>query len=171
MSSARSRRTYFRVSPARLRTAVLTLTVLAFGVCASAAAAAPQVNITSQGEAPKSLPANVHYFKTIQSAVDASVSGDWVLIAPGIYTEAVKVSAAHPVSKSADEPQHRGPRRPKQSGQRHRDLKANNVSVDNLTMSNSTRVKAVKTAAATESGGTAAMAPAKSERTAGSAAT
>ena len=137
MSSARSRRTCSRVSPARLRTAVLTLTVLALGVCASAAAAAPQVNIASQGEAPKSLPANVHYFKTIQSAVDASHSGDWVLIAPGTYTEAVKVSAAQSGIKI------RGMNRNTVvlDGQNKvangiEISKANNVSVDNLTTRN-----------------------------------
>lgn len=53
-----------------------------------------QVNIVSQGRALWRVPPNVHYFKTIQAAVDASSRGDWVLIEPGVYDESVKVSAA-----------------------------------------------------------------------------
>jgi hypothetical protein len=68
--------------------------VVAFGAVASSAAAAPQVNIVRQGSPPPTVPANTHYFMTIQAAVNASTSGDWVLIEPGVYYEAVKVTAA-----------------------------------------------------------------------------
>lgn len=53
-----------------------------------------QVNIVSQTTPPASVPAGVHYFTTIQAAVDASSSGDWVLIEPGTYYESVKVTSA-----------------------------------------------------------------------------
>lgn len=71
--------------------AAVALVVLAFGASASAAGAwggggAPHVNIVSKGH-----PAGPHYFKTIQAAVNASKSGDWVLIEPGTYYEEVKV--------------------------------------------------------------------------------
>ena len=48
-----------------------------------------QVNIVRQGKPPSSYPSNTHYFKTIQAAVNASTSGDWVLIEPGTYYEEV----------------------------------------------------------------------------------
>src|SRR5271166_6974817 len=72
--------------------AVVALVLLAFGASASAAGAwggggGAHVNIVS-----KSHPAGPHYFKTIQAAVDASKSGDWVLIEPGTYDEEVKVT-------------------------------------------------------------------------------
>jgi hypothetical protein len=61
-----------------------------------------QVNIVSQSKHSMSAYGdwhggsygNAHYFKTIQEAVNASTSGDWVLIEPGIYYESVKVGAA-----------------------------------------------------------------------------
>jgi hypothetical protein len=69
------------------RTAVVALVVVAFGAAASAATAA-QVNIVSKS---KSGPG---YFKGIQEAVNASTAGDYVLIEPGTYDEAVKVEKA-----------------------------------------------------------------------------
>lgn len=76
----------------------LSLMVVAFGAVASSAAAAPpaapQVNIVRQGNPPPAVPANTHYYTTIQEAVNASTSGDWVLIEPGVYYEAVKVTPA-----------------------------------------------------------------------------
>jgi hypothetical protein len=82
------------VSPKTRYPALAVLAVLAFGAIASTASA-HQVNIVSQGEAPGTLPAKVHYFKTIQAAVDASHRGDWVLISPGTYDEEVKVVKPH----------------------------------------------------------------------------
>jgi hypothetical protein len=74
----------------------IMLVVTAFGAFASAAAAngggAGRVNIVRQGGAPSKFPANTHYYKTIQAAVNASTSGTYVLIEPGIYREAVKVT-------------------------------------------------------------------------------
>ena len=79
--------------------AAIVLVVTAFGAFASVAAAnggggGGQVNIVRQGAAPSKIPANTHYFKTIQAAVNTSKSGDWVLIEPGIYYEEVKVTSA-----------------------------------------------------------------------------
>ena len=68
--------------------AVLTLAVVALAASA-ASAMAKEVNIVSQGEPPKVLPAKTHYFKTIQEAVNASTARDIVLIEPGTYDEAV----------------------------------------------------------------------------------
>jgi len=81
--------------PAVLLVLALLLIAVVFGAGAgSAAAAAPQVNIVRQGNPPATMPANTHYYKTIQAAVNASTSGDWVLIEPGVYYESVKVTAA-----------------------------------------------------------------------------
>ncbi|HEX4189171.1 MAG TPA: hypothetical protein VHY83_14860 [Solirubrobacteraceae bacterium] len=61
----------------------------------AATASAHKVMIVSQGEAPAKVPAKVLYFKTIQAAVNATREGDWVLIAPGVYYEEVKVTRPH----------------------------------------------------------------------------
>lgn len=74
-------------------TAAIALVVVAFGATASAAAAA-EVNIVRQGTPPAKIPAKTHYYKTIQAAVNASKSGDWVLVEPGVYYEQVKVTSA-----------------------------------------------------------------------------
>ncbi|MHB8240700.1 MAG: DUF1565 domain-containing protein [Solirubrobacteraceae bacterium] len=61
----------------------------------SALAKKAHVNIVSQSGAPAGeIPSNTSYFTTIQSAVDASKAGDWVLIEPGVYDEEVKVEKA-----------------------------------------------------------------------------
>ena len=99
MSLMRRDRVSQRGRPARAwHAAAVALVVVAFGVLASAAGAwggggggGGQVNIVRQGE----YPAKPHYYKTIQAAVNASKSGDWVLIEPGVYTEEVKVTSAH----------------------------------------------------------------------------
>ena len=85
-----------------------------------------KVNIVRQGTAPKNIPANTHYFKTIQAAVERLTAGDWVLIEPGIYHEAVKVTSAQSgIWISGHEPQHGDRRRPEQNpGQRHRNLQS-----------------------------------------------
>jgi hypothetical protein len=70
----------------------LALMAVAFGAFASGAAA--EVNIVSQGEPPNQIPPGSAYFKTIQAAVNASKAGDYVLIEPGTYDEAVKVTSA-----------------------------------------------------------------------------
>ena len=89
-------------APRRVRSAgAVMLAVLASAACASSAVA-KEVNIVSQGEPPESIPAKTHYFKTIQAAVDASKPGDCVLIEPGTYDEAVKVTRrSRQVSRSA----------------------------------------------------------------------
>lgn len=78
--------------------AAVALVVVAFGASASAASAwgggGGDVNIVRQGKPPSKVPANTHYYKTIQAAVNASTSGDWVLIEPGVYYEEVKVTSA-----------------------------------------------------------------------------
>jgi len=80
------------------RRSVTTAIVLALFIsliAAASAAARAQVNIVSQGTPPSKIPANTHYFKTIQEAVNASTTpGDFVLIEPGVYKEEVKVTSA-----------------------------------------------------------------------------
>jgi hypothetical protein len=74
--------------------ALVAVMAVAFAATASSALASPQVNIVTQGAAPAGkAPSNTHYFKTIQSAVNASKHGDWVLVEPGVYDEEVKVEA------------------------------------------------------------------------------
>jgi hypothetical protein len=75
-----------------VRAAALVVAVAALGATASSAAA--EVNIVRQGEPPAEIPPGTHYYKTIQEAVSASKSGDFVLIEPGIYREPVKVTSA-----------------------------------------------------------------------------
>jgi hypothetical protein len=72
-----------------------TAAALAVFAVTAAAASAHNVMVVSQGEPPAMIPAKVHYFKTIQAAVDATVAGDWVLIEPGTYREEVKVLYPH----------------------------------------------------------------------------
>jgi len=94
MSSTRRYRLRLRSSLVRAwRTAAVALVVIAFGAAASAAAAA-EVNIVRQGAPPAKIPAGTHYYKTIQGAVNASKSGDYVLVEPGVYYEQVKVTSA-----------------------------------------------------------------------------
>jgi hypothetical protein len=69
------------------RAAALALVVVAFGATASAAAAT--VRIVSQ-----KVPLPAGDYEKIQTAVNASTRGDWVLIEPGTYKEAVKVGSA-----------------------------------------------------------------------------
>jgi hypothetical protein len=72
------------------------LAAVAFAATAPAALGwgAGAVNIVRQSGPPGWAPANTHYFTTIQAAVDASTWGDYVLIEPGVYDEAVKVEPA-----------------------------------------------------------------------------
>ncbi len=99
MSSTRRSRSCSRVAWTRRRTGLLVLAlalVVCLGTGASAALARDDVNIVSQGEPPSEpLPPKVHYYKTIQAAVDGSKKGDWVLIEPGTYDEEVKVTKEH----------------------------------------------------------------------------
>jgi hypothetical protein len=77
------------------RVAAIALVALAAAVGASAASAA-NVNIVRQSGPPSGeIPKHTHYYTTIQAAVNASSKGDWVLVEPGVYKEAVKVSSAH----------------------------------------------------------------------------
>jgi len=76
--------------------------LLSLGACLALAAGAlaksPQVEIVTQAEPPtEGIPANTHYFSTIQAAVNATKKGrgDWVLIEPGTYHEEVKVTREH----------------------------------------------------------------------------
>jgi pectin methylesterase-like acyl-CoA thioesterase len=119
--------------------AAIAIVVTAFGAAASVAAAgtAGEVNIVSQGKPPKNIPANTHYFKKIQEAVNASKSGAYVLIEPGVYYEAVTVTRAHSGIWI------RGMNRNKvildgqnKAGNGIEIYKANNVWVENLTVRN-----------------------------------
>jgi hypothetical protein len=73
----------------------VALVAAAFGATAAAASAHIEVEIVKQGEPPAEVPNKVHYFKTIQAAVNATAHQDWVLIEPGVYDEEVKITSAH----------------------------------------------------------------------------
>jgi len=76
-----------RVATKKLRrTAVPALATTLVGVFAATASATVRVVSTS-----KSGP---NTYSTIQAAVNAATAGDWVLIEPGVYDEAVKVTSA-----------------------------------------------------------------------------
>jgi hypothetical protein len=122
---------------AKRQLAVIALTVVALGVSAAAASAA-HVNIVRQAGPPKGeIPANTHYYTTIQEAVNASTTGDWVLIEAGTYKEAVKVTSAHSGiwirGMNRNEVIIDGQNKP---GNGIEIVKANNVWVDNLTVRN-----------------------------------
>jgi hypothetical protein len=70
---------------------------LALLACAGFAtsAGATDVMIVTKGEIPPNPPKKVHYFNSIQAAVNATTNGDWVLIEPGTYNEEVKVTKTH----------------------------------------------------------------------------
>src|SRR5436305_9875962 len=79
-----------------LQLSALLLALAACCACAAAATAAGNVNIVRQPGAPSGeVPKGTHYYATIQAAVDASFKKDWVLIEPGVYREAVKITSAH----------------------------------------------------------------------------
>jgi hypothetical protein len=80
----------------RLSRAVLAaaMAIACFGVLAGVAGAA-EVEIVTQGELPTPPSKHIHYFNTIQAAVNATKYGAWVLIEPGVYDEEVKVTRPH----------------------------------------------------------------------------
>jgi len=91
------------ISPGRARgrravraALVALVAVAAFGAMAGTALAkkVPHVNIVGTGSHP-APPPNTTYYTTIQAAVNASHKGDWVLIEPGEYDEAVTVTKAN----------------------------------------------------------------------------
>jgi hypothetical protein len=73
-----------RVWPRRLKYAAV-LAVVAALTAAFASAASATVRIVSQTKT------GTNYYSKIQSAVNAAHEGDWVLIEPGFYDEAVRV--------------------------------------------------------------------------------
>jgi hypothetical protein len=76
--------------------AAIAIAIAVLGAGASAASAhMKEVEIVSQGEPPATYPTYVHYFKTIQAAVDATKHHAFVLIEPGVYAEEVKVTKPH----------------------------------------------------------------------------
>jgi hypothetical protein len=134
MSLIGSRRALFRRSWLALTIALLAA---ACGV-GTAAASAKTVNIVRQsGAPPGAIPKGTQYFTTIQAAVNASSKGDWVLIEPGTYYEAVKVTTAQ--AGIAIRGMNRngvivdGQNKP---GNGIEIFKTNNVSVENLTVRN-----------------------------------
>ena len=77
-----------------LHVVAIALVAVAFGASA-AVASAKSANIVRQSGPPSGeIPKGTHYFTTIQAAVNASTKGDYVLIEPGTYYEAVKVTSA-----------------------------------------------------------------------------
>lgn len=79
--------------PARALVVFPLAVVAALAVLTGTAAA--RVMIVTQGEIPARAPRGVEYFHTIQAAVNATKHGDYVLIEPGTYDEAVKVDKPH----------------------------------------------------------------------------
>jgi hypothetical protein len=80
--------------PARTLVIVPLATLATLALFASAAMA-HKVMLVTQGEFPATQSKHVLYFHTIQGAVDATRPGDYVLIEPGVYDEAVKVLKPH----------------------------------------------------------------------------
>jgi hypothetical protein len=82
--------------PRGSRAFALALVAIACGASATAASAATKnVLIVRKSGAPAGgVPSNTHYYKTIQEAVDNAGKGTFILIEPGEYDEAVKVTSA-----------------------------------------------------------------------------
>lgn len=76
---------------------VFAVAALTLGATASVASAAkPEVMIAGHNTPPATYPSYVHYFTTIQAAVNAATRPhDFVLIEPGTYEEEVKVRPAN----------------------------------------------------------------------------
>jgi hypothetical protein len=137
----------------RARTTLGRRLAAVVGACAlvmalgASAAYAKSVMIVTQGEPPAGKPpANVHYFKTIQSAVNATVAGDWVLIEPGTYTEEVQVTKKHSGIYIRGMDRNTvildGQNKPKPTGSNGIEVyKANNVWIENLTARNFDRAE------------------------------
>ncbi len=83
-----------RLLPARTLAIAPLAAVAALALFASTAMA-KKVMIVTQGEFPPVHSNKVLYFHTIQAAVDATAHGDYVLVEPGVYDEAVKVQKPH----------------------------------------------------------------------------
>jgi hypothetical protein len=82
--------------PARALVVFPLAAIAALALLTGTASAMPaKTMIVTQGEIPTSPPKNVEYFSTIQAAVNATKPGDYVLIEPGTYDEAVKVVEPH----------------------------------------------------------------------------
>jgi hypothetical protein len=116
----------------------LALAAVATVLAATAASAmGAEVNIVRQGQPPAKVPPGTHYFQTIQAAVNASAAGDYVLIEPGVYDEAVKVTSAQSGiwirGMNRNTVIVDGQNKP---GNGIEVLKANNVWVENLTVRN-----------------------------------
>jgi len=69
---------------------VICVTIVAVGVMATAAYA--RVEFVTQGACPRH--GKQRCFHKIQEAVERTTPGSWVLIAPGIYDEEVKIKRA-----------------------------------------------------------------------------
>ncbi len=89
-----ARRRARRLAIGSWRVALVALVAIAFGAGASAAYAV-QTEIVTHTPPVGKPPPKVHYFTTIQAAVDATHHHDWVLIEPGVYNEEVKVTRGH----------------------------------------------------------------------------
>jgi hypothetical protein len=74
---------------------VAPLVTLAALALFASAAMAHKVMLVTQGPFPAKYSNKVLYFHRIQAAVDATRPGDYVLIEPGVYDEAVKVAKPH----------------------------------------------------------------------------
>ena len=76
-------------------------------------------------------------YETIQAAVDAAEPGDLVLIAPGIYEEAVDVETEDLTIRGLDRNEV-DPRRRVRAGERHPVARVDGVAVENMTARNYT---------------------------------
>jgi hypothetical protein len=134
---------------ARMRRAVVVaLAAIAFGAVTGTAWAAKSVDIVRQGAPPEGeIPAHTHYFTTIQAAVNASKHGDWVLIEAGTYAEEVLVTAEHAGIHIRGMDRNNvivdGQHKVTSEGSNGiQVLKANDVSIENLTVRNFDRASA-----------------------------
>ncbi len=143
MSSRGRYRTGSRRVRRGLRAATAALfAAIAFGALAGTAWASKNVNIVRQSGPPAGeIPANTHYYTTIQAAVNASTSGDWVLIEPGVYDEEIWVEPAqhgiHIRGMDRNAVILDGQHKPAPEGSNGIEIyKASHVSVENLTVRN-----------------------------------
>jgi hypothetical protein len=123
----------------------MLLALAAFAATAGNALAAkvPHVEVVSQSAPPESIPPNTSYFTTIQAAVNATRKnfGDWVLVEPGVYQEEVQVTSAHSgihirgLDRNTVILDGKGEAAPGGSNGIEV-LKANNVSIENMTARN-----------------------------------
>jgi hypothetical protein len=114
-----------------------SVVVLATGALALLLAAPALARVEVVTKRPASFP----HFRTIQAAVDAARPGDWVLIAPGVYPESVRITTDRLHLRGLDRNRVILDGRHRRNANGIEVLKADGVWIENLTVRNFDRAR------------------------------